>query len=70
MEKTFLAPEVLKKRSLGYADPLHHAIHARLPEPVARELICGRIEDLALFGFIKVVESRARQHAILASENK
>ena len=70
MEKTFLTSEVLKKRALGYADPLHHAIHARLPEPVARELVCGRIENFALLGFVKFVESRARQHGILASENK
>ena len=35
VEKAFLAAEILEKRPLGYADPLHHAIDARLPEPVA-----------------------------------
>jgi hypothetical protein len=61
-EKAFLAAEILKKRSLGYADLFYHAIDARLPEPMACELIHGCVQDFAPFCFIKLVESIARKH--------
>ena len=34
-EQAFLTAEILEKRSLGNAHTFHHAIDARLPEPVA-----------------------------------
>ncbi len=62
LKESFLGPEVLKHRTLGNPQTLHHAVDAGLAKTMAGEFIDCRLEYSFPLVAFEILESLAKNH--------